>query len=76
MPQNLGKTPVEWLKRRVYDRHDAVQNPLAPCCCVLGEDTLRHFPLLDGLGSSFKLQTDRNSLVLRKQVRVIAYPMR
>ena len=28
----------------------AVENLLAPFCCVLGKDTLRHFPLLGGLG--------------------------
>ena len=29
---------------------DSVQNPLAPFCCVLGKDPLRHYPLLGGLG--------------------------
>ena len=36
---------IEWFKRRDRD-----QNPLAPFCCVLGKDTLRHIPLLGGLG--------------------------
>ena len=31
----------------------SVQNPLAPFCCVLGKDTLRHIPLLGGLGKQF-----------------------
>ena len=29
------------------------QNPLAPFCCVLGKNTLRHFSLLGGLGKQF-----------------------
>ena len=28
----------------------SVQNLLAPFCCVLEKDTVRHFPLLAGLG--------------------------
>ena len=42
------------LKHRTDDQHGlAVQNPLAPFCCVLGKDTLRHFPLLGGLDKQF-----------------------
>ena len=47
----------------------SVQNPLALFCCVLGKDTLRHFPLLGALASSsklksylYKLQVDSNIL--------------
>ena len=35
-----------------------IQNPLAPFCCVLGKDTLRHIPCLVVLASSSKLQSD------------------
>ena len=28
----------------------SVQNSLAPFCCVIGKETLRHFSLLGGLG--------------------------
>ena len=38
---------------RVVKAPGSVQNLLAPFCCVLGEDTLRHFPLLSGLGKQF-----------------------
>ena len=31
----------------------SVQKPLAPLCCVLGKDTLWHFPLLGGLDKQF-----------------------
>ena len=31
----------------------SVQNPLAPLCCVLGKDTLRHILLLGGPGKQF-----------------------
>ena len=46
----------------------SVLNPLAPFCCVLGKDTLRHFPLLSGEAVlnynhiSIKLQADSNIL--------------
>ena len=30
-----------------------VHNPLAPFCCFLGKDTLRHFPLLGDLSKQF-----------------------
>ena len=46
----------------------SVQNPLMPFCCVLGKDTLWHFPLLGGLPVlnvnhiSIKLQADSNIL--------------
>ena len=60
----------------------SVQNSLAPSCCVLGKDTLQHFPLLGGLQAisnfshiSVKLQADSNILASRKQVGVIAYSM-
>ena len=43
---------IEWLEHRDYDRH-VVQNLLAPSCCVFEKDTLRHFPLLGGLGKRF-----------------------
>ena len=33
-----------------------VQNSLVPFCCVLGKNTLRHLPLLGGLGKHSKLQ--------------------
>ena len=35
----------------------SVQTPLAPFCCVLKRDTLRHFPCLVVLASSSKLQS-------------------
>ena len=61
----------------------SVQNPLAPFCCVLGKNTLRHFSLLGGLGKQFYiivislLNSKRTAISwhLRKQVGVIAYPM-
>ena len=43
---------VEWIERRVCDRHGFGSNLLAPSCCVSGKDTLRHITLLGGLGSS------------------------
>ena len=43
---------VEWLKVLMTNMV-SVQNPLAPFCCVLGKDTLRHIPLLVGLGKQF-----------------------
>ena len=44
---------VKWLRRRAHEQYGLGSNPLAPFCCVLGKDTLRHFPLLDGLGEQF-----------------------
>ena len=44
---------VEWLKRRSRDQHGLASNLVAPFCCVLGKDTLRHIPLLGGLGKQF-----------------------
>ena len=45
---------VEWLKHRTRDQHTvSVQNLLAPSCCVLEKDTLRHIPLLGGLDKQF-----------------------
>ena len=38
---------------RTDDQHGLGSNPLAPFCCVLGKDTLRHFPLLGGLDKQF-----------------------
>ena len=75
---------VEWLKRRVRDQQTlSVPNPLAPFCCVLGKDTLRHISLLDGPGkqiyitviSLLNYKRTAISWYLRKQVGVIAYPM-
>ena len=42
----------------------SVQNPFVLFFCVLGKDTLRHFPLLGGHGKqlSIKLQADSNIL--------------
>ena len=44
---------VEWLKHRTDDQHGLGSKPLAPFCCVLGKDTLRHFLLLGGLDKQF-----------------------
>ena len=41
------------LKRTNVGYKKAKKNPLAPFCCVLGKDTLRHFPLLGGLDKKF-----------------------
>ena len=38
---------------RAVNQMVSVQNPLKPFCCVLGKDTLRHFPLLGGLDKQF-----------------------
>ena len=72
---------VKWLKRRARDQHGLGQNPLAPFCCVLGKDTLWHFPLLGGLSKQFYIKVisllnyKRTAIFwhLRKQVGVIAY---
>ena len=47
---NLVSSVVEWFERRDCDRHGL---GLKPFCCVLGKDTLRHFPLLGALGKQF-----------------------
>ena len=44
---------VEWLKHRTDEQHGLGSNPLTPFCCVLGKDTLRHFPLLGGLDKQY-----------------------
>ena len=44
---------VVWLEGRDCDRHGLGSKHTY--CCVLGKDTLRHFPLLGGLGKQFKL---------------------
>ena len=44
---------VEWLKHRTDDQHGLGSKPTYAFCCVLGKDTLRHFPLLSGLGKQF-----------------------
>ena len=44
---------VEWLKTELMISMVSVQNPFAPFCCVLGKDTLRHFPLLGSLDKQF-----------------------
>ena len=44
---------VEWLKHRTDDQHGLGSKPTYAFCCVLGKDTLRHFPLLCGLGKQF-----------------------
>ena len=45
---------VEWLKHRAHDQHGLSSKPTCIIfCCVLGKDTLRHFPLLGGLGKQF-----------------------
>ena len=41
---------VEWLRAAIVINMVWVQNLLALFCCVLGKDTLRHFPLLGCLG--------------------------
>ena len=74
---------VEWLKRRAYDQHVSVQNPLAPFCCVLGKYTLQHFSLLGGFGKQFQIivislliyKRTAMSWHLQKQVGVISNPM-
>ena len=55
MQENLAVVGimVDELKHRSYDQQASVQNPLVPFCCVLGKDTLWHFPLLGGLGKQF-----------------------
>ena len=59
---------VEWLNAELETTTVSVQNPLAPFCCVLGKDTLRHIPCLVVLASSSKLyistklQADSNIL--------------
>ena len=50
-PSHLLPTSLLW--RGCIDLCRSVQNPLAPFCCVLGKDTLRHFPLLGGLDKQF-----------------------
>ena len=40
---------VELLKCRADDHHNHGLDPLAPYCCVLAKDTLRHFSLFGGL---------------------------
>ena len=45
---------VEWLKHRTDDQHGLSSKPTCePFCCVVGKDTLRHFPLLGGLDKQF-----------------------
>ena len=46
---------VEWLKHRTDDQHGLGSKPTYAFCCVLGKDTLRHFPLLGGLGKQFEI---------------------
>ena len=53
--ENVGSV-VEWLKHRADDQHGLGSKPTSPFCCVLGKDTLRHFPCLVVLASSSKLQ--------------------
>ena len=49
----------------------SVQNPLAPFCCVLGKDTLWHFPLLGGLAV---LNVNHISIKLRADSNILASP--
>ena len=44
---------VEWLSTGLMINMVSIQNPLVPFCCVLGKDTLWHFPLLNGLDKQF-----------------------
>ena len=44
---------VEWLKRRVYDQHGLGSKATRAILLYPAKDTLRHFPLLDGLGKQF-----------------------
>ena len=45
---------VEWLKYRTDDQHGLGSKPTcAILLCVLGKDTLRHFPLFGGFGKQF-----------------------
>ena len=50
--QSVGSV-VEWQSAGLVTNTVSVQNLLAPFCCVLGKDTLRHFPLLGGPGKQF-----------------------
>ena len=51
--KNFVSSVVEWLKHQLMTNMVLVQNPTVPFCCVLGKDTLRHFPLLGGPGKQF-----------------------
>ena len=46
-------TVVEWLEGRACDRHGLGLKPTFVIFCVLGKNTLQHFPLLGGLGKQF-----------------------
>ena len=46
---------VEWWSIVIVISMVSVQNLLAPFCCVLGKETLWHFPLLGSLGKQFQI---------------------
>ena len=54
LAKKLVDSVVEWLKRHDCDGHSFVSK-LAPFFCVLGKNTLRHFPLLGGLGKQLQI---------------------
>ena len=47
---DIVSSMVEWLERWIVIDIVSIQNLLTPFCCALGKGTLRHFPLLGGLG--------------------------
>ena len=45
---------VEWLQRHACDQHSLGFKPTRVIMlCILGKDTLRHFPLFGGLAKQF-----------------------
>ena len=48
---------VEWLKRRAYDQYGPNAKPTRAILLCPWEKHFMAFPLLDGLGNSFKLQS-------------------
>ena len=46
---------VEWLERRDCEQHSLDSKPTLPILLCLGKVTLRHFPLLDGVGEQFHI---------------------
>ena len=74
---------VGWLKRRVYDQHGLGSKPIRAILLYPAKDTLRHFPLLGGVGKQFYISVisllnfkqTAISWHLRKLVGVIAYLM-
>ena len=66
--EQVGNMALRFRARSLIDMVWVQIQPLS-CCCALGKGTLRYFPLLGGLTSSSKLQSDV-SLLKNKKIKI------